>query len=481
MAGLSYYTIAGRQVGSHHIAMAWLGTLFGGVWYATSGPKKTSATATPPIQASSSDEADFIKKFMEEQEKQEKNGMADVTDPGLVAVAASDLGQDAGAVPASGKERHSLTLDQRRALRRWANSQATRPSHKTCIEWFLAQYGQQISQSTVSHSLSPKYSRLDGDKPQLSGSRLRFGNWPDVEKLVLLWFQQVQASGRQPTNEELGDKAKSIFNQLPRYRDENPPEFSPGWIHRFKKRYGLLVRRQRRHGDNDMNPADDIDYLADCVPRVMVVQADTSPAAIREHVMRLVGVEASLNICALVRDEVLRREAATQQQQQQQQQQHCPPSVAHLAPPSDAASPPPPPPPPLPPPDQQQQQQQQQPSMYADDDPEVVLQNALRQLQQEEQAAEEQAAAVREERERQERADMHAAAIMATPAARASSDPRYTTPAPEMGTELTLTPIHSEGPVAPHDRPLRCPFCVNQRMLRTIREAVEHMSTHVVV
>jgi hypothetical protein len=46
---------------------------------------------------------------------------------------------------------------------------------------------------------------------------------------------------------------------------------------------------------------------------------------------------------------------------------------------------------------------------------------------------------------------------------------------------LTLTPIQSDGPIATNDRPVRCPFCVNQRMLRTIKEAVEHMSTHVVV
>src|SRR6187549_225444 len=114
----------------------------------------------------------------------------------------------AGMSTPSNKERHSLTLDQRRALRRWANAQTMRPSHKGCIEWFFQTYGQQISQSTVSHSLSPKYSRLDGDNPQLSGSRLRFGNWPDVEKLVLLWYQGVQAHGRSPTNEELGEKAK---------------------------------------------------------------------------------------------------------------------------------------------------------------------------------------------------------------------------------------------------------------------------------
>lgn len=368
------------------------------------------------------------------------------TDPALVPADTTEIISEASGP----KERHSLTLDQRRALRRWANSQTIRPSHKACIEWFYAQYGQQISQSTVSHSLSPKYSRLDGDNPQLSGSRLRFGNWPDVEKLVLLWYQQVQASGRQPTNEELGEKAKSIFSQLPRYKEENPPEFSPGWIHRFKKRYGLLIRRQRRHGEGGMNPADDIEYLADCVPRFMAIATDTSPAAIREQVLRVVGVESSLNTCALVRDEILRRIANAH--------------AASLTPIPMESIPP-----------------QPEQHMYAEDDPEVVLQNALRQLQQEEQAAEEQAAAVREERERAEKVGLlqHQGLTM-TPGGRAT-ETRYTTPGQDMPPDLTLTPIHQDVPISTHDRPLRCPFCVNQRMLRSIKEAVEHMSTHVVV
>ncbi|KAJ6786307.1 hypothetical protein PWT90_08743 [Aphanocladium album] len=389
----------------------------------------------------------------------------DTTDPALVADPAHDISLAPSVGP---KERHSLTLDQRRALRRWANSQTIRPSHRACIDWFYTQYGQMISQSTVSHSLSPKYSRLDGDNPQLSGSRLRFGNWPDVEKLVLLWYQQVQASGRQPTNDELGEKAKSIFNQLPRYRDEPAPEFSPGWIHRFKKRYGLLIRRQRRHADGTLNPAEDIEYLSDCVPRFMAIAPDTSPAAIREQVLRVVGVEASLNTCALVRDEIIRRLTVA----------HPPPEIPMSPPEAE-----------LPPP------QPDQP-MYADDDPEVVLQNALRQLQQEEQAAEEQAAAVREERERAERAGLPPPPLVVDRA----PDPqdhqshqdhhdhhdhqdhqRYGTPSQEIPPELTLTPIHAETPMTSHERPLRCPFCLNQRMLRTIKEAVEHMSTHVVV
>ncbi|KAH7319860.1 hypothetical protein B0I35DRAFT_478164 [Stachybotrys elegans] len=68
--GVAYYNIAGKQVAGHYLAIGWLATMFGGIYYATSGPKKTIApAAAPPLNASSSDEADFIKKFMEEQDK----------------------------------------------------------------------------------------------------------------------------------------------------------------------------------------------------------------------------------------------------------------------------------------------------------------------------------------------------------------------------------------------------------------------------
>ncbi|EEY17383.1 conserved hypothetical protein [Verticillium alfalfae VaMs.102] len=368
-------------------------------------------------------------------------------------VADTSIASTAGGTPA--KERHSLTLDQRRALRRWANAQTNRPSHKTCIEWFYAQYGQHISQSTVSHSLSPKYSRLDGDNPQLSGSRLRFGNWPDVEKLVLLWYQQVQASGRQPTNEELGEKAKSIFAQLPRYKDEQPPEFSPGWIHRFKKRYGLLVRRQRRHGDGSLSPAEDINYLADCVPRFLAISADTSPAAIKESVLRVVGVEATLQVCALVRDEILRRaqnpNAGLPSGTASPQLALPPAPHPHNTHPTDPNLVPAP------------TGNGADTTMYGtgDEDPEVVLQNALRQLQQEEADAEASAAVAREEREQRERAQGTAAAALATPADACTACPL----APAAAAAATA---HPEAP--PDTPPYRevAPHCMDP-MARTSR------------
>ncbi|KAI9903860.1 hypothetical protein N3K66_000389 [Trichothecium roseum] len=74
MAGVAYYTIAGQKVGGHYLAMGVLGAIFGGTMFATSGPKKSAAAATqPPINAGSSDEADFIKKFLEENDGSKKN------------------------------------------------------------------------------------------------------------------------------------------------------------------------------------------------------------------------------------------------------------------------------------------------------------------------------------------------------------------------------------------------------------------------
>jgi hypothetical protein len=102
-------------------------------------------------------------------------------------------------------------------------------------------------------------------------------------------------------------------------------------------------------------------------------------------------------------------------------------------------------------------------------------------MQQEEADAEATAAAAREERDKGED---RPSSMMSTPAiARAAANAARFTPfgSDPPKEDLTLTPIQGAAPISTSDRPLRCPFCVNQRMLRTIKEAVEHMSTHVVV
>ncbi|KAI4866223.1 hypothetical protein F4820DRAFT_447206 [Hypoxylon rubiginosum] len=68
---VSYYTVFGRQVGSHHLAMAVLAGLFGGTYASLSGGSKKSVQ-TPPINASTPDEADFIQNFLKQADAEEK-------------------------------------------------------------------------------------------------------------------------------------------------------------------------------------------------------------------------------------------------------------------------------------------------------------------------------------------------------------------------------------------------------------------------
>ncbi|KAF2748803.1 hypothetical protein M011DRAFT_485459 [Sporormia fimetaria CBS 119925] len=60
------YTIAGRQVGSHVLAIATLTTTIGGAWLAMrGGDKPAEAQQGPPMNAKSKDEEKFIKNFVD--------------------------------------------------------------------------------------------------------------------------------------------------------------------------------------------------------------------------------------------------------------------------------------------------------------------------------------------------------------------------------------------------------------------------------
>ncbi|KAJ9493632.1 hypothetical protein LTR99_000221 [Exophiala xenobiotica] len=68
---VAMYTIAGRQVGSHWLAMATLGAAFGIPWAMTRGGSSKKST-TPPINAGSKDEEKFIQEFLQQVEQEGK-------------------------------------------------------------------------------------------------------------------------------------------------------------------------------------------------------------------------------------------------------------------------------------------------------------------------------------------------------------------------------------------------------------------------
>jgi hypothetical protein len=137
-----------------------------------------------------------------------------------------------------------ILLSQRRALRAWALQQHPRPSQKACIAWFQVQYSRTISQSTVSESLSNHFEAID-TSTNTARSRLRSGQWPDLENLLFLWQQEIEEKGGTTSGELLRIKAQQLWQQLPQYSLLPCPEFSNGWLQKFKKRHN--IRHFTRH------------------------------------------------------------------------------------------------------------------------------------------------------------------------------------------------------------------------------------------
>jgi hypothetical protein len=129
-----------------------------------------------------------------------------------------------------------ILVSQRQALRAWVLQQHTRPSQKACIAWFKSQYNQDISQSTVSESLSSHFNSID-TSTNTTRSRLRTGQWPDLENSLILWQQELEEKGDTPDGKLLRAKAQQLWHQLPQYSGIPCPEFSNGWLQKFKKRH----------------------------------------------------------------------------------------------------------------------------------------------------------------------------------------------------------------------------------------------------
>jgi len=141
--------------------------------------------------------------------------------------------------------KQAITLEQRRALRKWAHQQHPKPSQKACIDWFFEQFNHRLSQSTVSESLSSHFKDLDDTAAQ--GQRLRTGQWPELERILFDFQQRIDSQGGFTSGDILQEKARQIWTQLPEYAGQQCPDFSSGWLKRFKLRHN--IKQHTRHGE----------------------------------------------------------------------------------------------------------------------------------------------------------------------------------------------------------------------------------------
>jgi len=144
------------------------------------------------------------------------------------------------------KVKKPITSTQRKALRTWFFQQNPRPSQKACIDWYKNQYGHELSQSSVSDSLSDRYKNLDTIDPSPS-IRNRTGAWEDLEIILYEWQKTIELQGGQTTGDLLVEKAHEVWRSLPQYKNLPEPRFSAGWLHRFKKRFN--IKQHNYHGE----------------------------------------------------------------------------------------------------------------------------------------------------------------------------------------------------------------------------------------
>lgn len=104
--------------------------------------------------------------------------------------------------------KQAITLEQRRALRKWAHQQYPKPTQKACIDWFLLQFNHKLSQSTVSESLSAHFKDLDTSTTQ--GQRIRTGQWPDLKQILFDFQQRIDSQGGFTSGDILQQKAREI-------------------------------------------------------------------------------------------------------------------------------------------------------------------------------------------------------------------------------------------------------------------------------
>ena len=142
--------------------------------------------------------------------------------------------------------RQAIPDDQKKALRDWYRSQYPRPRQRECIPWFNERFNHQVSASTVCEILSDRYQFLDTTSPSapLSSLKHRSSNWPILEGALFDWLRTLESHGGRASGDEIIERARYTWHQIPQYRDQQIPEFSGGWLAGFRRRHGLLHQTQ---------------------------------------------------------------------------------------------------------------------------------------------------------------------------------------------------------------------------------------------
>ena len=141
------------------------------------------------------------------------------------------------------KRRRAITDVQRKDLR--VHKQLLIQKNGTwslseLIGFFYKKYERILSKSSISESLSDRFSHLDKDyEPNPDSKRRHESKWPDLEAALFDWQQRILERKGTITNDILKEMAKKFFYGLPQYHNMEPPGFAIPWVEKFKARYNI--------------------------------------------------------------------------------------------------------------------------------------------------------------------------------------------------------------------------------------------------
>lgn len=137
----------------------------------------------------------------------------------------------------------SITIGQRRALRKYVNSKSPRAKLLDAQKWFETNYGKRIGISTISKSLLKQFESIDTEDVFNSNAmKRRAGKWPTLEAALLRWQLSRVGQGMRVSGDQMIEKAKTFWNNIAEYEGEATPLFSEKWLRGFKERHGLMKR-----------------------------------------------------------------------------------------------------------------------------------------------------------------------------------------------------------------------------------------------
>ena len=147
-------------------------------------------------------------------------------------------------------KRHGISIAQHLALCTYAQKHP-QLTQIQLQQWFKSKFQHLLTQPTISESLSAKYTHLDAqslDKSTLPTTCQcqKSVKYPELEDALFEWHQQLQKDVPL-SGEAIQAQARHFWYWLAPYQDMEVPQFSSGWLHKFKSRYN--IRQRVYHGE----------------------------------------------------------------------------------------------------------------------------------------------------------------------------------------------------------------------------------------